>query len=101
MKIKKGDQVQILSGKDQGKATKVVRVFAKEGRVLLENANVYKRHVRKMGNNEGGILDIVKPMNISNVALLCSSCKKPTRIGFKIQDNQKVRICKKCQEEIK
>lgn len=101
MKIKREDTVKILLGKDHGKTGKVLRVFGKEDKVLVEGINMYKRHIRKMGQNEGGILDIAKPINISNVALICPSCKKDTRVGFKIEGETKFRVCKKCQEVIR
>lgn len=101
MKIKTGDIVQVLLGKDRGKSGKVLRVWTKETKVLIEGINVYKRHVKKTGQHEGGILDLPKPINLSNVALICPSCKKTTRVGVKIEANNKVRICKKCHEEIK
>lgn len=101
MKIKKGDTVQLLLGKDRGKTGKVLRVLPKEDKAFVEGVNLYKRHVRKMGQNEGGILDIPKPINISNVALICQNCKKITRVGFKLEGNEKLRICKKCKEVLK
>lgn len=101
MKIKKGDKVKILLGKDRGKDGSVEFVMAKMGKVFVSGANIYKRHVRKMQNTEGGILNIPKPMDISNVALICPNCKKVTRIGYKILDKKKVRTCKKCNKEIK
>lgn len=101
MKIKKGDMVKILLGKDQGKTGKVSRVLNKKNKVLVEGVNVYKRHVRKMGKAEGGIIEINKPLDISNVALFCPACKKETRIGFKMEGTEKLRVCKKCKEEIK
>lgn len=100
MKIKKGDSVQILLGKDRGKSGKVLRVAFKEGKVWVEGLNMYKRHIRKVGQTEGGIIGIAKPLGLSNVALVCSHCKKPTRVGYKVEGNVKVRVCKKCKEEI-
>lgn len=101
MKIKKDDTVQILLGKDRGKNGKVLRVDVKEGKVWVEGLNMYKRHVRKAGQHEGGIIEIAKPLNISNVILACPHCKKPTRVGYKIEGNVKTRLCKKCKEVIK
>lgn len=100
-KIKKGDNVQILAGKDRSKQAVVERVSAKEGKVFLPSLNLSKRHVRKYRDIEGGIIDIAKPINISNVALVCPSCKKVTRVGVKIEGDVKMRICRKCQKEIK
>lgn len=100
MKIKKGDKVKILLGKDRGKEGKVEFVLGKDKKVFVTDANLYKRHVRKQGNMEGGIISLPKPMNISNVALICPNCNKVTRVGFSIKGTEKVRICKKCQKEI-
>lgn len=101
MKIKKGDKVKILLGKDRGKEGKVEFVLGKKGKVFIGGANLYKRHVRKMQNMEGGIIDIPKPLDISNVALICPSCNKVTRVGYKKISDTKVRVCKKCKKEIK
>lgn len=101
MKLHKGDEVKVLLGKDNGKLGKVLKILTKDSKALVEGVNVYKRHVRKMNQTEGGILDINKPVNISNLAVICPSCKKPTRIGYKIEDGTKVRVCKKCKEVIK
>lgn len=101
MKIKKGDKVKVLLGKDRGKEGKVAYVRGKDSRVFVEGANLYKRHVKKQGTIEGGIIDIPKSLDISNVALICPNCNKITRVGFKLIGNEKMRICKKCQKEIK
>lgn len=101
MKIKKGDKVRILLGKDRGKEGSVVYVLGKEKKVFVGGANLYKRHVRKMKDVEGGIIDIPKPMDISNIGLICPNCKKVTRVGYKIEGMTKIRICKKCKKEIK
>ncbi len=101
LKIKKGDKVKILLGKDRGKEGSVAYVLGKSRKVFVEGANLYKRHVKKMQEVKGRIIDIPKPMSISNVALICPNCKKITRIGYKKLGNDKVRICKKCKKEIK
>lgn len=101
MKIKKGDKVKVLLGKDRGKEGKVEYVLGKDNKVFVSGANLYKRHVRKMNNVEGGIIDIPKPMDVSNVGLVCPNCNKVTRVGYKMVEKIKVRICKKCQKEIK
>lgn len=100
MKIKKGDKVKILLGKDRGKTGEVDHVLAKDNRVYVAGANLYKRHVKKMEGMEGGIINIPKPMDISNVGLICPNCKKVTRIGYKTVENKKIRFCRKCQKEI-
>ncbi len=101
MKIKKDDKVKVLLGKDRGKEGKVVFVLAKAGKVFVEGANLYKRHVKKQGQIEGRIIDIPKPFDVSNIALICPNCKKVTRVGYTTVGNEKVRICRKCEKEIK
>jgi len=101
MKIKKGDKVKILLGKDRGKEGAVEYVLAKDKKVFVSGANLYKRHVKKMGNVDGGIIDIPKAVDVSNVCLICLSCKKLTKVGYKIVGNEKMRVCKKCKKEIK
>ncbi len=100
MKIKKNDKVKVLLGKDRGKEGKVVYVLAKTSKVFVEGANLYKRHVKKQGTIEGGIINIPKPFTVSNVALVCPNCKKVTRIGYAMVGKDKVRICRKCRKEI-
>jgi large subunit ribosomal protein L24 len=101
MKIHKEDTVQIMLGKDRGKSGRVLRVLGSESKILVEGVNTFKRHVKKMQNIEGGIVDITKPVNISNVMIVCPNCKKLTRVGYKITDGEKSRICKKCQKPLK
>lgn len=100
MKLKKGDQVKILSGKDKGKEGKIEHVLGKDKRVFVAGANLYKRHVRKQGDNQGGIIDIPKSYDISNISLICPNCNKVTRVGYKTTGDTKSRICKKCGKEI-
>lgn len=99
-KIKKGDEVTILVGKDRGRSGKVVKVLPMQGKVAVEGINTFKRHVRKMGSLEGGIIDIIKPVNISNVALICPNCRKPVRVSYMIEAQLKKRICKRCKKVI-
>ncbi len=100
-KIRKGDEVKVMLGKDNGRTGIVERILAKDGKVLVAGINQFKRHVRKVQDMEGGVITISKPVNLSNVELVCPSCKKATRVGFKVEGDSKVRICKKCQKEIK
>ncbi len=100
MKIKKGDKVKILLGKDSGKEGKVAFVIVKRAKVFVEGANLYKKHVKKQGSLEGGIINIPKPLDVSNVCLICPNCNKPTRVGYKFTGTEKHRICKKCGKEI-
>ena len=101
MKIKKDDTVLIISGKDRGKKGKVLRAFPKKHKVLVEGVNIRKKHVRPRREGEKGqIVEIPTPIDVSNVKLICPKCKKATRVGYKIINQIKYRICKKCGQEI-
>ena len=115
MKVKKGDTVHILRGKDAGKEGRVLEALPKEGRVVVENINVVKRHRRPrpiqnttgMGGaamTPGGIIDLPAPLPVSNVMVVCPVCGKPSRVGTiekTVKDRKvRVRVCKRCGEEI-
>lgn len=101
MKIKKGDQVIIISGKYRGKKGKVLKVLPKEKKTVVEKVNLVKKHVRPRKSGEKGqIVEMPSPFHISNVKLICSKCGKVTRVGFKISGKKKYRFCKKCGKEI-
>ena len=99
-KIFKGDNVQVMAGKDSGKTGVVEKVLNKNSKVFVGGVNLYKRHIKSMQGVEGGIIDLPKPMNMSNVQLVCPSCKKVTRVGFKVEGESKIRVCRKCGKEI-
>ena len=101
MKIKKGDTVSIISGKDRGKKGKILKVFPKEERVLIENINMRKKHQKaKKSGEKGQIIEMPVPIHVSNVELICSRCGKITRVSYKIIEKNKLRVCKKCSQEI-
>ncbi len=101
MKIKKGDKVKMLSGKDRGKTGAVERVFVKEDKVLVAGLNLYKRHQKPRGEGKpGGIVSLARPVAVCRVSLHCPKCGKTTRIGYKISGKEKFRVCKKCKEQI-
>jgi large subunit ribosomal protein L24 len=100
MKLKVGDKVKVLIGKDKGREGKVEKLFPKKARVMIPDINVYKKHVKGQEGQKGGIYDIPRPIVASKVALVCPKCKKVTRIGYKFVAGKKVRICKKCGKEI-
>ena len=99
---KTGDTVVMLSGRDKGQKGKILQVSPKEGKVIVEGINVVSKHVkpRKMGE-EGGIIKAEAPVYACKVAIFCEKCKKPVRTGVKVEDGKKIRVCKKCGEEIK
>ena len=115
MKVRKGDIVHVLRGKDAGKEGRVLEAHPKQGRVVVENINVVKRHRRPRpiqnttglgggGMTPGGIVDLAAPLPVSNVMVVCPVCGKPTRVGTiekVVKDkNVRIRVCKKCGEEI-
>ena len=101
MFIKKGDKVIILKGASAGKTGNVLKVFPKEGKVIVEGANLRKKHQRsRKAEGKGQIIDIAAPIRVSNVALLDPKTNKPTRVGYKIVSGKKVRISAKSKQEI-
>lgn len=100
--IKKNDTVMVIAGKDKGKSGKVMRLVPKKDRAIVEKVNMVKRHMKpNQQNRQGGILDKEAPIHISNLMLICSKCTDPTRVGYKLlDDDRKVRYCKKCSEVI-
>jgi len=101
MKIKKGDQVLIIKGKDRGRVGKVIKALPKEGRVVIEGLNLVKKHIKpRRGGEKGKIIEIPRPIYVSNVKLICPHCSKPTRVGYRFEGQEKKRFCKKCQKLI-
>lgn len=101
MKIKKGDTVKILYGKDSGKQGAVVAVSPKKNAVIVEGLNLYKRHLKGDGRTRTSeILTIEKPFELSKVMLICPSCNKTTRVGIRREEGKAVRYCKKCGKAI-
>jgi large subunit ribosomal protein L24 len=102
MKIRKEDNVLVITGKDKGKKGKVRFVYPKQNRVLIEGVNMIKTHSRaKQQVRQAGLIEREAPIALSNVMLICTRCNKPARIGFKIlDDGRKVRICRSCKEAI-
>jgi large subunit ribosomal protein L24 len=102
LKIKKGDRVEVLTGKDRGKKGEVMRALPAEGKVIVDGVNVVKKHQRPTkATMQGGIIDKDMPIPVANVALVCPACGKRTRVGFKVDAaGTKVRVCKKCGGEM-
>lgn len=101
-KIRKNDTVILRAGKDKGKKGKVLSVFPKRNRAIVEGVNFIKRHTRKTRQDaQGGIIQKEASMHISNLMPFCNKCNKPTRVGFTLlKDHTKARICKRCREVI-
>jgi large subunit ribosomal protein L24 len=101
MKIKKGDNIKMLSGKDRGKTGKVLRVIPTSGKMIVEGLNLVKKHVRpKKQGEKGQRVSVPAAVNISNAMVVCPKCSKSSRVGFKMKDKNKFRVCKKCGSEI-
>ncbi len=101
MKIKKGDNILVISGKDKGKKGKVLSVLPRDNKIIVEGINITKKHRKpKQEREKGQIIEIVKPIDSSNVKFICPKCGKSARIGYKIVEKKKYRICKKCNQEI-
>jgi large subunit ribosomal protein L24 len=101
MKIKKNDQVKILSGKDKGKTGKVLTVLPEENRLLVEGLNLIKKHVRpKKQGEKGQRVEVPGKINISKVMFVCPKCGKATRVAFRVTDDKKYRVCRKCNSEV-
>lgn len=104
-RIKKGDTVEVIAGKDLGERGEVTAVLPKDNRVVVQGINVMKRHqkAKQAGSQQipAQIVEFDAPLNLSNVMLVCPNCNKKTRVGFKVrEDGFKVRVCKKCGKDI-
>jgi len=101
MKIKKNDEVLVTAGKDKGKRGKVDKLFPKSHKVIVGGLNISKRHLKPRGKDQpGSIIDLVKPLPVESVALVCPKCNQATRVGYKFEAGEKVRFCKKCSQTI-
>lgn len=101
MKVKKGDQVKIISGNDRGKQGKVLAVFPNDGKVVIEGLNIKKKHVRpRQQGKKGELVRIPAPFPVSRVMLVCPKCGKAVRAGYQVNAGTKSRFCKKCKEII-
>ncbi len=100
MKLKKGDRVRVLSGKDRGKEGEVMRALPSRDAVIVDGVNTAKKHQRAQRlTMQAGIIDKDMPVPAANVAILCSTCG-PTRIGYRVDGNHKIRVCRKCGGEL-
>lgn len=102
MKLKKGDTVTVLKGKDKGKTETIEAVFPKNNTVLVLNVNQYKRHIKGRSGTEqkSEIVTLTKPLPVGNVSFVCPKCKKKSRLGYSVVSGKKVRVCRKCEEQV-
>jgi len=100
VKLKKGDRVRVIAGKDLGKDGVIMRVLPDKDKVIVEGVNIAKKHQRPTrATMQGGIIDKDMPLHVSNVALICGSCGA-TRVGYRIEAGKKIRVCRKCQGDL-
>ncbi len=101
MKIKKGDKIKVIAGKDNGRESVVERVYANSEKLRITGVNIYKKHIKKNEKMpQGGTVEVPRPMDASKVMLICPKCKKTTRIGYELVKGKKYRVCKKCKSRI-
>lgn len=101
MRIKKGDLVKKIAGKDKGKQGKVLRTLPSVGKIVVEKLNIVKKHQKGRREGEKGQrVEIPAPFDVSNAMIVCPACGKPTRISYKFVGEKKVRVCKKCGKEL-
>jgi large subunit ribosomal protein L24 len=100
MKLKKGDTVKVVAGKDKGKEGMVETTLPKRNAVIIPEVNMYKKHIKGQQGQKGGIYDVPRPINVAKLALICPKCKKITRVGYEIVKSEKLRICRKCKKTI-
>ncbi len=98
LRIRKGDLVEIISGKDKGHQGKVLACYPKEQRVLVEGANIVTRHQRPRGRQPGGKMQKPAPIHVSNVMLICPKCGQRTRVGWTFREGRKLRVCKRTEK---
>ena len=99
VRLKKGDKVKVVAGKEKGKTGKILKVVADKNKVVVEKLNFVKRHQKPDAKGKGGIVEKEGPIHISNVMLLCNKCETGVRVGHKVlEDGKKVRVCTKCHE---
>ncbi len=101
MKIKKGDKIKVIYGKDKGREGIVEKVYRKANKVIAPGINIYKRHIKKNEKMpQGGIVEVPRPLDVSKVMLICPKCAKATRVGYMVESEKKFRVCKKCKSKI-
>ena len=100
-KIRKDDTVEVIAGKDKGKRGTVVRVLSKKDAVIVSGVNIVKKAMKKRSQqDQGGIVEVEAPLNLSNVGIVCKKCGRPVKVGYKLNGDKKVRVCRKCGETL-
>lgn len=100
LKLKVGDTVKVMAGKDKGRDGKIEKVLPSKSKIVVTGVNLYKKHLKGIQGQKGGIYDIPRPIDVSKVMIVCPNCKKTAKIGLKIEGKDKIRVCKKCNKNI-
>ncbi|MEN9327536.1 MAG: hypothetical protein RI947_344 [Candidatus Parcubacteria bacterium] len=101
MKLKKGDKVKVIAGKDKEREGTIEKVYATSNKIVVPQINMYKKHVKKNEQMpQGGVVELPRPLDASKVMLICPKCNKVTRTGYEVKGDKKTRICKKCKSSI-
>ncbi len=101
MKIRKGDKIIVISGKDAGRQGTVDRTYPKQQKILVTGINIAKKHIKKSEQTpQGGVADVPRSIQVSNVLLVCPKCKKHSTVGYKVEKGKKTRICNKCKSKV-
>lgn len=101
MKLKKGDKIRIISGKDKGREGIIEKVYALQQKVLVLGVNLYKKHMKKNEKMpQGGVVEVPRPLFVANIMLICQKCGKTTRVGYKVTKGKKYRVCKQCKSQL-
>ena len=101
MRLREGDKVKVISGKDAGKESRISKVFPKKDQVIVEGVNTAKRHTRPRGQTmQGGIVDKDMPIHVSNVMIMCEDCGRPVRISYRVDEHGKYRVCPICGSDL-
>src|SRR3989344_1010146 len=101
MKLKKGDKIKIMTGRDSGRDGVIERVYTRSNKLFVPGLNVYKKHVKKSDRMpQGGVVDVSRLIDASKVFLVCPKCGKPTRVGYQLKSGKKFRVCKTCEKVI-
>jgi len=101
MRIRKGDKVKIIAGKDRGKVGRVEKIYKNQNKVLILGINIYKKHIKKSEKiPKGGVVEVPRPIDVAKIMLVCPKCAKTTKVEFTVEKSKKHRMCKKCKSII-